>query len=235
MFSDIAMVTLLIIIVNVVVSWKGFNDLAFFDKYKFQLGSIVQLKQHYRILSSGFLHVDMMHLIFNMLTLYFFANPVITFFASPKAFLFGDYSQYNEGIGAGMFLMVYLAAVVGGNVFSLFVHKNQPFYSAVGASGGVSGVLFATIAIIPEAELRLFFAIPMPAWIFAIGYLAYSVYAMNKGGGNIGHAAHIGGAIVGLAATIFYFPTILEINLWFIVGMLLPLVIMTGLIVKKLK
>lgn len=233
MFADIAMVTLLIIVINVAVSWKGFNDPVFFDKYKFQLGSIVQLKQHYRILSSGFLHVDMMHLVFNMLTLYFFANPIIAFFASPKAVLYGDFGHISQGLGYGMFLLVYLAAIVGGNIFSLFIHKNQPFYSAVGASGGVSGILFATIAVIPEAELRLFFAIPLPAWVFAIGYLGYSVYAMNKGAGNVGHAAHIGGAVVGLVATILYFPSILEVNLWYIVGMLVPLMVMTGLIIRK--
>ena len=75
--GDISIVALVVIGLNVLISWKGFNDHNFFDKYKFQIGSIVHNKDYYRILSSGFLHVDFTHLLFNMLTLYFFANPVI--------------------------------------------------------------------------------------------------------------------------------------------------------------
>ena len=220
----ISLIVLILIGLNVLISWKGFNDYNFFDKYKFQVGPILNKKEHYRILSSGFLHVDMMHLIFNMLTLYFFADLVIQFFASPKAMFFGDYSAMNANVGYGMFLLIYLASVIGGNILSLFMHKKESYYSAVGASGGVSGILFAAIAAFPELELRLFFAIPIPAWLFAILYLGYSVYGMKNNVGNIGHAAHLGGAIVGLLATILYYPTLLDYNLIYILGMLIPLV-----------
>lgn len=221
--GGVSLIVIAVIAANVLVSWKGFNDQLFFDKYKFQVGSILQRKEHYRILSSGFLHVDMMHLLFNMLTLYFFADFIIQFFASPKAMFFGDYSMVNMNLGYGMFLLVYIASIIGGNVMALFMHKNQPYYSAVGASGGVSGILFAAIAAFPELELRIFFAIPMPAWIFAILYLGYSVYGMKNSVGNIGHTAHLGGAIVGLLASIIYFPTLLEFNYLYILGMLIPL------------
>ncbi|HEY4540118.1 MAG TPA: rhomboid family intramembrane serine protease, partial [Faecalibacter sp.] len=103
----ISFIVLILIGLNVLISWKGFNDYAFFDKYKFQVGPIINRKEHYRILSSGFLHVDMMHLIFNMLTLYFFADFVIQFFASPKGMFFGDYSTANTNVGYGMFLLIY--------------------------------------------------------------------------------------------------------------------------------
>lgn len=221
--GDISLVTLLVIGMNVWVSWKGFNDISFFEKYKFQVGSILNRKENYRILSSGFLHVDFTHLFFNMFSLYIFAEIVIDFFASPKALLFGDYSAYNVNTGYGMFLLVFLAAIVGGNMLSLYMHKRQAYYSAVGASGGVSGILFAAIAAFPELKLYLFFAIPMPAWVFGILYLGYSVYGMKNNIGNIGHSAHLGGAIVGLLAAIIYFPDLLEYNLIYILGMILPL------------
>ncbi|MBQ0147897.1 MAG: rhomboid family intramembrane serine protease [Flavobacteriaceae bacterium] len=221
--GDASFVTILVIGLNILFSWKGFNDISFFDKYKFQVGSILNKKEHYRILSSGFLHVDFMHLFFNMYTLYIFAEILINFFASPKAMFFGDYSTINMNVGYGMFLLVYIASVIGGNILSLFMYKNQPYYTAVGASGGVSGILFAAIAAFPELRLGLFFIIPMPAWIFAILYLGYSVYGMKNNIGNIGHAAHLGGAVVGLLATILYYPQLLDYNLLYIAGMTIPL------------
>jgi len=148
--GGISIVVLAVIGLNVLISWKGFNDFAFFDKYKFQIGPIINRKEHYRMLSSGFLHVDMMHLIFNMLTLYFFADFIIQFYASPKGMFFNDHSATNMYLGYGMFLIVYIASVIGGNMLSLFMHKKEAYYSAVGASGGVSGILFAAVAAFPN-------------------------------------------------------------------------------------
>ena len=230
--GDISIVALGVIGLNILVSWKGFNDHAFFDKYKFQVGSIIHNKEYYRILSSGFLHVDFTHLLFNMLTLYFFANTVIGFFASPEGFLFGDFSQGNLKMGYGMFLLIFLVAVIGGNLLSLLIHKKENYYSAVGASGGVTGILFAAIAAFPEMELRLLFAIPIPAWVFGILYLGYSVYGMRTNLGNIGHSAHLGGAIVGMLATVIYYPLILQINTYYIIGMILPLIVLFGMVLK---
>ena len=230
--GDISIVALGVIGLNILVSWKGFNDHVFFDKYKFQVGSIIHNKEYYRILSSGFLHVDFTHLLFNMLTLYFFANTVIGFFASPEGFLFGDFSQGNLKMGYGMFLLIFLIAVIGGNLLSLLIHKKENFYSAVGASGGVTGILFAAIAAFPEMELRLLFAIPIPAWVFGILYLGYSVYGMRTNLGNIGHSAHLGGAIVGMLATVIYYPAILQINTYYIIGMILPLIVLFGMVLK---
>ncbi|WP_313579337.1 rhomboid family intramembrane serine protease [Chishuiella sp.] len=231
--GDISLITIVIIALNVIISWKGFNDYSFFDKYKFQIGSIVHNKEYYRILSSGFLHVDVTHLIFNMLTLYFFANPVIAFFASPQGFLFGDFSQIKMNIGYGMFLLTYLLAIIGGNLLSLLIHKKDNWYSAVGASGGVTGILFAAIAAFPQQEIGLYFIIDIPAWIFGILYLGYSVYGMKTNLGNIGHSAHIGGAIVGLLSAILFYPAILQINTYYILGMMIPLIILLFIILKE--
>lgn len=180
--------TLIIIGLTVLITIQGFQKPAFLEQYKFQVGPIKR-GEYIRMLSSGFLHVDWTHLIFNMLTLYFFADGII------------------HAFGAVRFVMLYFAAMLAGSALSLLYHKNQPYYAAVGASGAVSGVLFAFILLNPMASLYLMFIpIPIPAIVVGIGYLLYSVYGMQKGLGNIGHAAHLGGAAMGLIMSIIYAP-----------------------------
>ena len=125
--------------------------------------------------------------------------------------------------------------MVGGNLLALFFHRNNPIYSAVGASGGVSGVLFASIVILPKMMLGIFFVIPMPAWLFAILYLGYSVYGVQKQLGNIGHEAHLGGAVVGLVAPIIFYPEIFSQNQWYILGMMVPIAALLILAVRAKK
>ena len=180
-----------IIIANVLVSMKGFNEYSFLDRYKFQVGKILS-GEKVRMFSSGFLHVDWMHLIFNMYALY----------------LFGD---IVAGIlGTTSFLVIYLGSLLAGNMYSLFYHKKEPYYSAVGASGAVSGILYSAILLYPDMTLMLFpLPIPIPAYVFGIGYLLYSIYGMKKQLGNIGHSAHLGGAIGGFAITLTLFPRLI--------------------------
>lgn len=220
------LITIVLIVANVLVSLKGFNDLAFFDRFKFQPIAITKGKQYDRLLSSGFLHVDMTHLIFNMLTLFFFANVVIQFCAN----IFE-----HKPTGSVVFAIIYILAIIGGNLLALFFHKNNPYYSAVGASGGVSGILFASIVIYPDMQLYLFFALPIKAWIFAILYLGYSVYGMRTQLGNIGHEAHLGGAIVGMAAPLILAPYLFEQNMMYILGMMVPMVILLVTAIKSRK
>lgn len=183
--------TIVIIAANVLVSMKGFNDFSFFEKYKFHVGSIKRGEQ-IRMFSSGFLHVDTAHLLFNMLTLYFFANVVI------------------QDLGAFKFILVYVASLIIGSLFSLFFHKNEYHYSAVGASGAVTGILYSAILLYPNMSLYLFFIpIPIPAYIFGIVYLLYSIYGMKSRIGNIGHTAHFGGAVGGYLLTLFFNPQLL--------------------------
>lgn len=217
------LVTIIIIGITVLFSMKGFNDMSLFNRYKFQTSPILSGKQYDRLLTSGFLHVDFTHLLFNMLTLFFFANVVIRFFAQPSYFVYGVNALPYPMVGYVMFLVVYIAAILAGNLLALFFQKDNPYYSAVGASGGVSGILFAAIAIFPELELRLFFAIPMPGWVFGILYLGYSVYGMKKQLGNIGHEAHLGGAIVGLVAPLLFYPDLFSVNKYYILGMCVPI------------
>ncbi len=187
-------VTILIIAITTIFSFKGFKDRYLFDRYKFQVNAIKN-GDKIRMLSSGFLHADEMHLIFNMLTLYFFADHVIFF------------------IGRINFILIYIGSLLIGNVVSLFFHKKEPFYSAIGASGAVMGILYSAILLDSSIRLGLFFVIPIPGFVFAIGYLLYSVYGMKNRVGNIGHSAHLGGAIGGYVLTILLHPKVLQTNL----------------------
>lgn len=116
---------------------------------------------------------------------------------------------------------------------ALFFQQNNSYYSAVGASGGVSGILFASIVVYPDLQLYLLFAIPIKGWVFAILYLGFSVYGMQKQLGNIGHEAHLGGAIVGLVAPLILMPSLFEQNMVYILGMLIPLAVLLVLAIKS--
>lgn len=218
------MITLIIIGITVIFSYNGFNNYNLFNRYKFQPQAIVRGGEYDRLLTSGFLHVDMTHLLFNMLTLYFFAGVLINFFSA----VFG-----NKSTGAVLFAVTYLVSILCGNLLALFFQKNNPGYSAVGASGGVSGILFAAIVIYPQMTLGLFFVIPMPAWLFAILYLAYSVYGMKNRIDNIGHEAHLGGALVGLIVPLLIQPSLIQQNLIYILGMMVPITVLLVMIVKQ--
>ncbi|CAM4236558.1 MULTISPECIES: rhomboid family intramembrane serine protease [Gillisia] len=205
--GDLSLITIFIIAVNVLISFKGFKDRAFFEKYKFNVGDI-KAGAKYQIFSSGFLHVDTSHLFVNMLTLYFFANVVINYLGS---------------IG---FIIVYLASLILGNLLSYFFHKNDLNYTAVGASGAVMGILYSAILLRPNMMLGLFFIIPVPAYVFGIGYLLYTIYGMKKRLGNIGHDAHFGGAVGGFVLTLVLAPWIFEQHLLMVILLAIPILIL---------
>jgi membrane associated rhomboid family serine protease len=179
-----------IIVANALISYKGFNDLAFFRKYEFHVGSIRSGEQ-IRMLSSGFLHADIMHLAFNMLTLWFFAPTVI------------DY------LGNFSFSVVYVGSLIFGSLLTMLFHKNDYSYRAVGASGAVTGVLYSAILLQPDMMLGIFGIIPIPAYLFGILYLLYSIYGMKAKNDNIGHTAHFGGAVGGYLITLIREPSLI--------------------------
>lgn len=213
-------VLLIIIAATSIISFIAFSNQALFEKYKFNVGAILRDKEYIRLLSAGFLHADMMHLLFNMMTLYFFGPIVIE--------AFGD-------IG---FLIVYFGSILLGNAFSLYLYKNQSWYSAIGASGGVSGILFASIAMIPDLGIYFFFIpIAIPGYIFGFLYFAYSVYMMlyPKEHDNIGHAAHLGGAFFGLIYAVGLQPERATQNALYLGIMALPLIYMAYMVFVKKK
>ena len=212
--GNLAIVTIIIIAANVIISYKGFDDYGFFDKYKFNVGAIKRGEQ-FRLFSSGFLHVNTQHLLFNMITLYFFANNVIAYVGSLK------------------FIIIYVVSLVAGGLLSLYFHKDEYHYSAVGASGAVTGILYAAILLNPDMSLFFFFIpVPIPGYVFGIGYLLYSIYGMKKRIGNIGHDAHFGGAIGGYVTTLVFVPYFFQINLTMVVVLALPIILL--FVMKKL-
>lgn len=199
-----------IIVANALISYKGFNDLAFFRKYEFHVGSIRSGEQ-IRMLSSGFLHADMMHLAFNMLTLYFFAPVVIS------------------GLGTFSFILVYFGSLIFGSLLTMLFHKNDYSYRAVGASGAVTGILYSAILLQPNMMLGVFFVIPMPAYVFGILYLLYSIYGMRAKNDNIGHTAHFGGAIGGYLITLVKEPSLVVDHSLMVVLLAIPILILFGM------
>jgi membrane associated rhomboid family serine protease len=201
-------VLIFIIAANVIVSFKGFDDIHFFRKYEFHIGSI-RAGEQLRMLTSAFLHADIAHLAFNMLTLYFFAPTVISY------------------LGNANFLLVYFGSLLFGSLLTLLMHKNDYSYRAIGASGAVTGVLYSAILFQPDMSLYMFFIpIPIPAYIFGIGYLLYSIYGMKAKNDNIGHTAHFGGAIGGYLITLIKEPHMFTDNTQMVLLLAIPIVIL---------
>lgn len=203
-----------LIIANVLFSYKGFNDYSFFRKYEFHIGSIRSGEQ-IRMLTSGFLHADMGHLLFNMITLYFFA-PVV--------------SGY---LGNLLFIVIYFASLLFGSLLTLVLHKNDYNYRAVGASGAVTGILYSAILLRPDMMLGIFFIIPMPAYVFGILYLLYSIYGMRAKNDNIGHTAHFGGAIGGYLITLLVYPNLIFLHPLIVSLLTIPILLLFILIKMK--
>lgn len=186
-------VTFLLIAANVIASLAAFSYPRFMEQNTFHVGPILRQREYYRMLTSGFLHVDGMHLFMNMLTLYFF----------------GPSMEYALGpIG---FLIVYFGSLIAGSAWSLMERRRESNYRAIGASGAVSGVLVGICLFVPFSMLYLFLAIPMPAIVFAIGYIGLSAYLSGRPNSMIGHEAHLGGALGGLLLTMLVRPDALSI------------------------
>ncbi|WP_284653555.1 rhomboid family intramembrane serine protease [Flavobacterium terrisoli] len=196
-----------IILANVLISFKGFNDEYFFRKYQFHVGSI-RAGQQFRMVTSAFLHADMVHLAFNMIALYSFAPVVLAYF------------------GDTTFLLIYAGSLIFGSLLTMVFHGNEYSYSAVGASGAVTGIIYSSILINPDMTIGIFGVIPMPAYVFGIAYLLYSIYGMKAKNDNIGHTAHFGGAIGGYAITLLKDPALLQENMLMAILLSIPIVIL---------
>lgn len=195
--------TVLILVVTVVISLRGFKDEAFTEKLIFDPHPVLVFKEYHRLLTSGLLHLDGMHLFGNMLTLFMFGQSIEAVY------------------GPAVFLFIYLGSILGGGALSLWMHQHHE-YRALGASGGACGILFAWILFFPGGGVSMFFIpVSIPGWIYAVGYLAYSFVAMKRGWGKVGHDAHIGGAMIGLLLAAILNPRAVAGNPWLFTGMML--------------
>ena len=191
-------INIIIIFSIAAVSLLGFSNHILFSKFLFKPYSILKNKEWYRFISSAWLHADYMHLFVNLFVLYSFGNYLEYFL-----------NVYYEEQSLVLYLFLFLGSIVISHIPSYVKHKSNYNYEAVGASGGVSGILFAYILINPLSMLELYLFIPIPAIVFGILYLWYSYYMSKKNIDNIGHEAHIYGALGGMMLI-----TIIKPEIW---------------------
>lgn len=185
---------LVIIILTVFVSAQGFRDNVFLNRLSYNPHRINYHNEYFRVLSHGLVHADWMHLGVNMFILYMFASSLEAQFSYEV--------RFNSTF---LFTLLYITALPVSSAVSYKKHRDNPYYKAIGASGAVSAVVFATIFYEPWRMLYLFGIVPLPGIVFGAGYLYYSYYMSKKEIDNIGHDAHFWGALYG-----FVFPMIIK-------------------------
>lgn len=190
--------TLILVIITCIISFLCFNDKRLFDSLKHHPATEYNKGQYYRWLTSGFVHGDYMHLFVNMFVLYQFGG------------LVESYLLYHFGTPGGLILYIitYLLIIIMGDVPTYFKHKENFNFASVGASGGVSGIIFTYILLFPWHNLYLFAIVPLPAIIFGVLYLWYSTWASRNQNDMIDHEAHFYGAVAGILIAIISRPEI---------------------------
>lgn len=208
-------ITIIIVVVTAIFSYLAFTRPELKYKYILNAYQVVHRKEYYRIITHGFLHADWMHLGFNMLALYSFGASVEH----------GGYVQLDSGLleyvpgfddpsvfgksGPLYYVILYFSALIFSSIHSIAKHKDNHSYSALGASGAVSAVVFASILLHPNGVIYLFLSIPIPSIVFGILYLVLSAYMSKNSRDNIGHDAHFWGSVFG-----FIFPIIMKPELF---------------------
>lgn len=185
-------ITLIIIIVTCLISYQAIQRVDLKYKLAHVPYKVKREKDFYRLISSGFVHADYLHLGMNMFVLYMFGGFVERSFALDWL--------YGPLYGRLIFVLCYLLTIIVADLGSYVRHKDNPRFVSLGASGATSGILFIAIALDPwNAYNIMFIPIPIPAFVVGFGYIAYSIYADKKANDNINHAAHLYGALFGLA------------------------------------
>lgn len=188
-------ITLVLIGVTVAISFYAFRKPDLFGRLMMSPHRISTHHQYYRFISSGFIHKDHTHLLWNMFAFYFFGTAVETAFRM----LFGEGGIYY-------FLFLYLSAIVVSDIPTYFKQKNNSGYHALGASGGVGAVIFVFIILQPLQSICLYFALCMPGFVFGAGYMAYTYYQGKKANDHVNHDAHLYGALYGLVFCMLIYP-----------------------------
>ena len=182
--------TYALILANLIASLYGLlGDRQFVSDFAFNVGALQRQKQHYRVFTSSFLHVDFFHLLFNMMTLLFLGPTVETV------------------LGTDGFLVVYFGAILTSGIVSFYVNRNNPIYSSIGASDAVSGVVLAFCVFFPFKPLYPFgLPIGIPAILYGVLFVLISARLMGQDGNRIAHEGHLGGAIAGVVLTLLMRP-----------------------------
>lgn len=200
--ADSGVIGTLLLLFTGLTTYKGFRDSKFFEDYLFEVDAILIGREWKRLISSGFLHSSWIHFGFNMIALMSFSWSLELIF------------------GFGKFLFIYFASMLGGSLLALFIHRNHGNYRAIGASGAISGVIFSSILLFPEQGVKLIFIpIEFKGWVLGLIFILVSIFGIKSQRGNIGHEAHLGGALTGAIITLFMMP--FEAITWWVVALLL--------------
>ena len=206
----------IILLLTGLATYKGFVDKAYYERQVFHTDPILIDKQYDRLISSVFLHVNWIHFGFNMLALLSFSWSLEFVLGIPK------------------YLLIYFGAMLGGNLLALYLHRNHGDYRAVGASGAISGIIFASVILFPEMKISLILLpFEISTWVFGLCFVVISIFGIKSQSDNIGHDAHLGGAIVGVLLTIVMQPSVLQTSWWLILLLLIPTTVFLILIVRN--
>jgi membrane associated rhomboid family serine protease len=194
-------VTIILILLTVGISIYAWSNPDLMHKWIFHPFSVSKYHQYYRFITSGFLHADWGHLLFNMFSFYMFARIVEQELIN----------YHNQTAVILLFLLIYIGGIIVSDIYTYFKQRNNFDYRALGASGGVSAIIFSSILLEPFSGIGIF-PIPFPIWGFVFGflYLIYSYYQSKRMGDNVNHDAHFYGAIYGFVLTIFLVPNALQ-------------------------
>lgn len=188
-------ITLILVIITSGISYYAFSNYSLMDKLILNPYKVTKRNEYYRFITSGFVHADFGHLIFNMLSLWFVGEGIESLFYH----LFGP-------SGSFYYLFLYIVGIIVSDIPTYLKNRTNSNYNSLGASGGVSAVLFAAILFAPTMTISLYFFIKMKAFIFGILFLGYSYYEARKGTSYVNHSAHMVGAIFGMLFMAVVYP-----------------------------
>jgi membrane associated rhomboid family serine protease len=188
-------ITLVIVAITCIVSFMAFNNSRLMNDLILWPPAITRQREYHRLVTYGVVHADFMHLLVNMLTLFFFGRAMEGFFSAR--------------LGTLGFALFYIGGLVVSILPTYLKNRANPNYRSLGASGAVSAVLFAFILVAPWVKIYIFFALPVPAIVYAVLYTGYSIYMDQRGQGNVNHSAHLWGAAYGVIFTLLMDPTVL--------------------------
>jgi len=191
-------VSSLIFFLTIGLSIYTFSNQSLYAKLMLHPYSVYRKQRVYTILTSGMIHKDWGHLLFNMITFYYFGFGLESIFVASSPW------------GHTQFAMLYLLSLILSDIPTILQQKNNPGYFSLGASGAISAVLFGFILFNPQMKLGIFMIIPMKAYLFAILFMGYSIWASKKANDGINHSAHLFGALAGLVLTILYYPGVIQ-------------------------